>query len=118
MLLFGFIGGKIIVLEYIGVLQLTCICLIDTIDSSPTLAALRNLKLSAGFTLIGAYDYGSSMDRSFKGAGLTINPLETQITAITVIFIPLVAGLVLKVLSITICKENFKISRIYPFLFG
>ena len=104
MLVMGFLGGKIIVLEYIGVLQLTCICLIDIADSSPTLAALRNLKLSTGFSLIGAYEYDSPINRSFKGAGLTANPLETEIIAITVIAFPLAMGVVLKLLSITVCK--------------
>lgn len=75
MILLGFVGGKIIVLEYIGILQLTCICLIDVSDSSPTLAALRYLKLSTGFTNFNTYQYDYSIDRSFKGAGLTANPI-------------------------------------------
>ena len=118
MLLLGFIGGKIIVLEYIGVLQLTCICLIDVVDSSPTLAALRYLKLSAGYSNFGTYEYDSSIHRSFKGAGLTTNPLETDMVAIAIIFIPLLTGIVFKILSVTICKENYKINRIYPFILG
>ena len=118
MLLLGFIGGKIIVLEYIGVLQLTCICLIDVIDSSPTLAALRNLKLSTGFSNFNTYQYDSSINRSFKGAGLAANPLETEMVTIAIIIIPFITGIVFKILSATICKHNYKINRIYPFILG
>lgn len=102
----GYFGGKLIVLEHITVLQLLALCMLSVHDASPTFAGLRSLQLSLGFTPLAPYDYSSPIGREFKGFLFTTNALANVNLVLLLVVIPPLAGLIFKILTLTLCKQN------------
>ena len=48
MFLLGFLGGKLIVVEYVGIIQLCCVSLLTVKDPVATFEGLRMLRISLG----------------------------------------------------------------------
>lgn len=60
LLLAGYFGGKLIVLEHLAVLQIVSLSMVSVHDASPTFSGLRSLRLSLGIIPLLPYDYSSS----------------------------------------------------------
>lgn len=118
LMLAGYFGGKLIVLEHLAVLQIVGLCMVSAHDASPAFAGLRSLRLSLGIIPLLPYDYSSSIGRELKGTLYTPNALVNINFGLMFVFLPPFAALVCKILSLTLCKQNESLVKLWPILLG
>ena len=67
MFFIGFLGGKLIVVEYLGIIQLCWISLISVKDPVVTFEGLRILRISLGVIKTKPYDFSLELASNIKG---------------------------------------------------
>lgn len=118
LLIFGFLGGKLIALQNAAIIQLTYLCTVAVQNASPTSAALRKLQLSTGNIQLSDYDYLSNVDRQFKGINIGGGLFSSCNIGYALAILLAIIAIVLKLLSITCCKESDKIKTYWPTFLG
>ena len=118
MLLGGFLGGKLIVLEHVAVLQAAFLSLQTVHSASPPFEGLRGLRFGAGCTVLADYDYSAPLSPELKGAYYSLNSLESYNFALALVLLPLLTALALRVLSATLCKAKEVLARAWPHVLG
>lgn len=117
MFLTGYVGGKIVVIEYFSVLQICSLALLNIGDASPAFGALRIFRFSMGSSFVGDYDYSVTFDRSFKGMYFTLNAFSSLGIVLFFVFLPILVGAIIKVLSVTLCEDRPLMKQLSSFLF-
>ena len=97
----GYFGAKLVALECLAVIQLSGMLLFSLKNMNPTMAALEPLSLSLGLIpLVKGYKYEiSSLSPHFKYLFLTHGLLDGQNIFLLLVFVPMLAALVVKLLS-------------------
>ena len=117
----GYFGSKLQSIEAVAVVQVSALLLVTQENMGPAFEGLRSLRYSMGLTPLseGQYYYEDSSIPSH------INPVLSSRDSVgliniflLVLIVPLVVGLVLKVLSVTACEGNWAVQRAWKYSLG
>jgi hypothetical protein len=117
----GYFGCKLQSLEGVAVAQLAALLLATLKDMGPTYVGLKNLSYTLGIAVLSRDKYYHE-DTSVPANLRTIIPSSSPATrinfALIVIVVPVLAGLVFKILSVTCCKQSRRSRRAWKYSLG
>jgi hypothetical protein len=119
--IFGYFGCKLQSLEGVAVVQLAALLLMTIKDMGPTYVGLKYLSYSLGITVLNQskYYYEDSTVPTHIQTLLHNNDSISLINIFLLIaFIPTLISVVLKILSVTVCKDSRRIQKAWKYALG